>query len=142
MNPFDSHPVAYSLIHANLPVIFRSVASYPRSLINVAISGGLIYIHSHPKAVSALGWNPPFRAYTAVIWAFLASNVFLAIVPWIPPAPGYQVYERLPYFVSTLRGPRFRACVPRGLTDDQLTSYSCTAQWRWLLDLWVSRIGM
>ena len=100
--PFGPRPVVYILIHANSPTISRIVSSYPRSLINVFITAGLLYIHSRPKGVSVLGWDPPFRAYTTAIWVFLASNVFLVVVPWIPPAPGYQVYEHLPYFVSEL----------------------------------------
>ena len=112
-------------------MISRSVASYPRSVFNTFISAGLLYVHSRPKAVSVLGWNPPFRAYTTAIWFFFASNVFLVIVPWIPPAPGYQVYEHIPYFVSELRGSRFRVRVFQVLTAEYLVSYSCTAPWHW-----------
>ena len=106
---FDSHRFINNL---------RPVASYPRSLNNMFTSAGLLYIHSGSKAVSVLGWNPPFRAYTTAIWCFFTSNVFLVVVPWIPPAPGYQVYERLPYYVSELRGSRSRDRVPRVLTAD------------------------
>jgi len=91
-------------------MIFRLVSSYPLSLINAFISAGLLYIHLRPEAVSTQGWNPPFRACTAAVWFFFASNVFLVIVPWVPPAPGYQVYEHIPYYVSKLRS-RFRVCV-------------------------------
>ena len=100
VNLFDSWPVVHSLM------ISHPVAAYPRCLINVFISAGFLYVHLHLKAVSVLGWNPPFQAYTAVIWCFLVSNVFLVIVPWIPPAPGYQVYEHIPYYVSKPRGSR------------------------------------
>ena len=117
------------------------MSSYPLSLINMFISAGLLYIHSCPEAVPAQGWNPPFRAYTAVIWIFLASNVFLVVVPWIPPAPGYQVYEHIPYYVSKL-GSRFRVCVPRERTVDHLTFFSCTASWGWRLGSWALCIGM
>ena len=81
-------------------MIPHPVSSYPLALINMLISGGLLYIHSSPKSVQGSGWNPPFRAYTAAVWVFFASNVFLAVVPFIPPAPGYQVFERIPYYVS------------------------------------------
>ena len=70
------------------------------SLINMFISAGLLYVHLRPEAVPGLGWNPPFRAYTAAVWFFFASNVFLVVVPWVPPAPGYHVFERIPYYVS------------------------------------------
>jgi len=79
-----------------------TLASYPTSLINTFISAGLLYIHLRPKAVLALGWNPPFRAYTAAVWVFFATNVFLIIVPFIPPAPGYEVFEHIPYYLSCL----------------------------------------
>jgi len=78
------------------------VSSYPLSLINTFISAGLLCIHLRPEAAPGLGWNPPFRAYTAVVWLFFASNVFLITVPFVPPAPGYQVFEHLPYYVSEL----------------------------------------
>ena len=78
------------------------MSSYPLSLINMLISAGLLYIHSRPEAVSVLGWNPPFRAYAVAVWFFFVSNVFLVVVPLIPPAPGYHVYERIPYYVSEL----------------------------------------
>jgi len=93
-------------------MILRLVTSYPLSLINAFISAGLLYMHLRPGAVSAQGWNPPFRAYTTAVWFFFASNVFLVVVPWVPPAPGYQVYEGIPYYVSKLRS-RFRVSVPR-----------------------------
>ena len=102
-------------------MILCPVVSYPRSLINVFISAGLLYIHSRPKAVSVLGWTPPFQAYTAAIWFFFASNVFLVVVPWIPPAPGYQVYERIPYYVSKFRASRLES-VYRELIADNLAS--------------------
>jgi hypothetical protein len=89
-------------------MISRLVSSYPLSLINMFVSAGLLYIHLRPKAVSGLGWNPPFRAYTAVVWLFFASNVFLIVVPFVPPAPGYQVFEHIPYYVSEPRNPTIR----------------------------------
>ena len=108
VNLFDSLIMAYGLIHTNLSMIFCPVSSYPISLINMFVSAGLLYIHSRPKAVCMLGWNPPFRAYTAAIWFFFASNVFLVVVPFIPPAPGYQVFEHIPYYVSKPRNYRIR----------------------------------
>jgi len=96
-------------------MIPHPVSSYPFSLINMFISAGLLYIHSRPEAMSELGWNPPFRAYTGAVWAFFASNVFLVVVPFIPPAPGYQVFEHIPYYVSELRNCRIRVRVSREL---------------------------
>ena len=73
------------------------------SLINMFISAGLLFVHLRPDLVPGLGWNPPFRAYTAAVWFFFASNVFLVVVPWVPPVPGYHVFERIPYYVSEIR---------------------------------------
>lgn len=44
-------------------------------------------------------WHPPFRAYTPVVGFFFLSNIFLAFAPLIPPAAGFSVYEKLPYWV-------------------------------------------
>ena len=109
-------------------MVFLPVSSYPTSLIDMFVSAGLLYIHSRPKGAPELSWNPPFRAYTAAVWFFFASNVFLVVVPWVPPAPGYQVYEHIPYYVSDLHGLRFS--VLRELTVDHLAPFSCTALWR------------
>ena len=108
MNLFDFRPEAGGLIHTDLTMILHLVSSYPLSLINMFISAGLLYIHLRPEAVPGLGWNPPFRAYTAVVWFFFASNVFLVVVPFVPPAPGYQVFEHIPYYVSELYNSMIR----------------------------------
>ena len=142
VNPFDSRPVAYSSTHTQFSTTLCPVASYPSCVIDMLISAGLLYIHSRSKATSALGSNLPFRAYTAAIWFFLASNVFLVVVPWIPPPPEYQVYENIPYYVSKLCGSRFRVCMPQELTANHLASYSYTVSWHWRLGLWASCIGM
>ncbi|KAF9788570.1 amino acid transporter [Thelephora terrestris] len=81
-----------------------TLSSYPLSLINTLISAGLLYIHSRPQSDVAQDWNPPFRAYKAAIWFFFASNVFLVVVPFVPPAPGYQVFERIPYYLHCVVG--------------------------------------
>ncbi|KAF9652380.1 amino acid transporter [Thelephora ganbajun] len=99
---------AVSSVHVLLPppgdayLFVLSLSSYPSSLINTFISAGLLYIHLRPEAISALGWNPPFRAYTAAIWFFFASNVFLVVVPFVPPASGYQVFEHIPYYLHCI----------------------------------------
>jgi len=83
-------------------LFFLSLVSYSFSLINVSVSAGLLYIHLRPDAASAMGWNPPFRAYTGAVWFFFASNVFLVVVPFIPPAPGYQVFEHILYYLHCI----------------------------------------
>lgn len=89
------------------------VSSYPLALINMFVSGGLLFIHAPdnvlPKKLKALrasyDWLPPFRAWTPVVLFFFLSNIFLVCVPLMPPAQVYKVYDNLPYWVSF---PRYR----------------------------------
>ena len=139
---FNSCPPVYSFIHTNLLTIFSPVSSYAHSLINMSISAGLLYIHLHPDKMAALDWNPPFRAYTAAVWFFFVSNIFLVVAPFIPPAPGYQVFEGIPYYVSEPHNSGIRVECLGSLTTDYIASYSRTALWRWRLALWALHIGM
>lgn len=75
------------------------VSSYPHSLINTAIAGGLLFLHT--RWGRSWDWSPPFKAWPAVTVFFLVSNFFLVVVPLVPPAPGYSPFEHLPYFVSS-----------------------------------------
>ncbi|KAF7797669.1 hypothetical protein EIP86_008869 [Pleurotus ostreatoroseus] len=88
-------------------------SSYPLSLINMFVSGGLLLLHLPPHAPLhrlaemlkiTYKWHPPFRAYTSAIAFFFISNVFLAFAPLIPPAHGFKVYERLPYWLHVFTG--------------------------------------
>jgi hypothetical protein len=69
---------------------------YPLTMFNVLISGGLLLLYT--PAFKAYEWCPPFRAWKSIVIFFFLSNVFLAIVPMIPPSPGSDVYEHLPYW--------------------------------------------
>ncbi|KAG0706668.1 APC amino acid permease [Suillus ampliporus] len=71
-------------------------SSYPLTMFNLLISGGLLLLYT--PAFKSYAWRPPFRAWKFVVVFFFLSNVFLAIVPMIPPSPGSDVYERLPYW--------------------------------------------
>ena len=55
-----------------------------------------------PRSGARIVLEPPFRAYAAAVWLFFALNVFLAVVPWVPPALGYQVFKNIPYYVSDI----------------------------------------
>ncbi|PIL27658.1 transporter [Ganoderma sinense ZZ0214-1] len=91
-------------------LVMLNLSSYPLALINMFISGGLLFIHLPgiclPKKLEALrasyDWRPPFRAWTPVVLFFFISNVFLVSVPLIPPARGYKVYVHLPYWLHVL----------------------------------------
>ncbi|KAJ7062146.1 APC amino acid permease [Mycena amicta] len=77
-----------------------SMSSYSLTLVNTAVSFGLLLLHSSYRE----GWNwaPPFRAPRAVVVGFFLSNVFLAVTPLIPPAPGKETFERIPYYMHVL----------------------------------------
>ncbi|KAI0635331.1 amino acid transporter [Trametes polyzona] len=87
-----------------------NLSSYPLALINMFVSGGLLFIHLPdtflPKRLRALrasyDWHPPFRAWTPIVLFFFLSNIFLVAVPLVPPARGYRVYEYLPYWLHVL----------------------------------------
>ncbi|KAG2354975.1 amino acid/polyamine transporter I [Suillus spraguei] len=70
--------------------------SYPLTMFNMLISGGLLLLYT--PAFKSYEWCPPFRAWKSVVIFFFLSNVFLAVVPMIPPSPGSDVYEHLPYW--------------------------------------------
>jgi len=71
-------------------------ASYPLTIFNLLISGGLLLLYT--PMLKSYDWRPPFRAWKPVVVFFFLSNVFLAIVPMIPPSPGFEVYKHLPYW--------------------------------------------
>ena len=75
------------------------VSLYPSTIFNLLISGGLILLYT--PAFKSYGWSPPFRAWKSVVVFFFLSNIFLAVVPMIPPSPGFDVYVRIPYWVCT-----------------------------------------
>lgn len=78
------------------------MSSYPLSLINMLVSGGLLLLHIPLSGLaSQYAWNPPFKAYRAVITFFFVSNIFLVFAPLVPPAPGFRPYQTLPYWVRT-----------------------------------------
>lgn len=61
-------------------------------------------------------WNPPFKAYRWAVLLFLVSNVFLVVVPFVPPSSEQgRVYRRLPYWV---RLSPFRTSPTNHLTFD------------------------
>ncbi|KAJ5437910.1 High-affinity methionine permease [Penicillium daleae] len=75
-----------------------NLISYPLSIINVFVSGGLIYIYLN-KSTKYPNWNPGIRATLPVTVFFLLSNVYLVIAPYVPPDAGQNVYEQLPYYL-------------------------------------------
>ncbi|KAK7678702.1 hypothetical protein QCA50_018284 [Cerrena zonata] len=74
-----------------------NLSTYPCSLINMTVSGGLLLLKS---SVLKYEWDPPFKSWWFTTCLFFLSNIFLVVAPWIPPARGFQPYETLPYWAS------------------------------------------
>jgi hypothetical protein len=74
-----------------------SLISYPLSIINVFVSGGLIYIYLNRSKFPS--YSPAIRATLPVTFFFFLSNIYLTIAPYIPPDAGESVYKTLPYYL-------------------------------------------
>jgi len=74
--------------------------AYSVAMVNLFISGGLLLLYSQPY--QTYNWNPPFRAPMSIVVFFFISNAFLLVVPMIPPSPGHEIYQHLPYYVSKI----------------------------------------
>ncbi|TFK65494.1 APC amino acid permease [Pluteus cervinus] len=72
-----------------------SLSSYSTSLVFTFVSLGLLLLYT--PAYSVWDWDPPYRSPRVVTLIFFLSNVFLVVVPLIPPTT--RVYERLPYWL-------------------------------------------
>ncbi|EIM87629.1 high affinity methionine permease [Stereum hirsutum FP-91666 SS1] len=78
-----------------------NLVSYPFAIVNAFISFSLLYLYT-PWSRKKYDWSPPFRATWPVVLFFFLSNVFLAIAPLVPPAPGLSPYESLPYWLHVV----------------------------------------
>ncbi|KAL2259540.1 hypothetical protein VTK26DRAFT_6764 [Humicola hyalothermophila] len=74
--------------------------TYPGAWINSFVAAGLIYLQYQKSEP----WNPGWRTWLPVTVIFLLCNVFLAIVPFIPPADGDFWAEGYPYYVFPVVG--------------------------------------
>ncbi len=103
---------------------------YPFTFASLFVTAGLLFLHSpYAKARRAWAWDPPFKAWTIVTVFFFASNVFLIVVPLVPPTPGMEVFKSLPYWVCT-----HLISIPRKETTDsfiQLIKASRRRELRW-----------
>lgn len=80
------------------PFSLSPVSSYCITIINTLVALGLFLLYT--EGYRGWAWKPPFRAPKALVLAFFVSNIFLLIVPFIPPVPGSRTYQQLPYWVS------------------------------------------
>lgn len=72
--------------------------TYPGAWINSFVACGLIYLHFFRERE---GWTSPWNSPLPVNVFFLLSNLFLAIVPFIPPQKRTTTY---PYYVFPVVG--------------------------------------
>jgi len=79
----------------------RSVISYPLAVVNAFVAFALIWLYTHRKEWN---WSPPFKATLPVVVFFFLSNVYLVIAPFVPPPPGQNIYEHLPYYLHCVVG--------------------------------------
>ncbi|KAK7440411.1 hypothetical protein VKT23_017049 [Stygiomarasmius scandens] len=85
-----------------------NLISYPLNIFNALISFGLLTIYvkqyldryhtSDPDSTSQT-WSPPVRASLPITLFFFLANIFLVIVPLVPPSPGNEPYEAIPYWL-------------------------------------------
>ncbi|KAG8164065.1 hypothetical protein KVR01_005983 [Diaporthe batatas] len=73
--------------------------TYPGVWINGFVAAGLIYLQFKKSE----NWSSPWHTYLPVTLLFLAMNVFLAIVPFIPPTGSWDA-EGYPYYVFPVVG--------------------------------------
>ncbi|RVX73455.1 hypothetical protein B0A52_03097 [Exophiala mesophila] len=73
--------------------------TYPGAWINGFVALGLLYLQFNKSE----NWSSPFHTYLPVTLLFLASNAFLAIVPFIPPT-GPKDPEGYPFYVFPVVG--------------------------------------
>ncbi|KAK0723454.1 amino acid/polyamine transporter I [Lasiosphaeria miniovina] len=73
--------------------------TYPGAWINSFVAGGLIYLHYSKKE----NWTSGWYTYLPIIVVFLLSNVFLALVPFIPPDGDWNA-DGYPYYVFPVVG--------------------------------------
>lgn len=80
--------------------LILNLISYPFAVINMLISGGLLYLRFSPGS----SWQPVFAAWPPVTAFFFLSNIFLVVVPFIP-SQGASGYQHLPYYLHAVGGP-------------------------------------
>lgn len=77
-----------------------NVISYPLSVINAAISFGIVYLAFRPRP----DWAKVSLPAQLAAAFFGAANTFLFIVPLTKPPPGGEPYISLPYWTHAVAG--------------------------------------
>lgn len=87
------------LFETKTDVLTEQRYTYPGAWINSFVAGGLIYLHYNKKENWTSGWH----TYLPITLVFLLSNVFLVIVPFIPPDGDWDA-DGYPYYVFPVVG--------------------------------------
>jgi hypothetical protein len=67
------------------------------------VSAGLLHIYFYPKLYPT--WVPAIRSPVPLTIFFFASNVFLAVAPFLrPPNKEDNIYQHLPYYIHCIAG--------------------------------------
>ena len=72
--------------------------TYPGAWINTFVAAGLIYLHWNREKEQ---WDSPWHSWFIVNVIYMLSNIFLAVVPFIPPDVKSTSY---PYYVFPVVG--------------------------------------
>ncbi|KAF4126071.1 Amino acid permease [Geosmithia morbida] len=73
--------------------------TYPGTWINAFVGAGLIYLQWSKKE----NWSSSWHTYLPVSLLWLASNIFLVVVPFIPPT-GSWTADGYPYYIFPVVG--------------------------------------
>ncbi|PTD12120.1 hypothetical protein HYE67_009975 [Fusarium culmorum] len=73
--------------------------TYPGSWINGFVTAGLIYLHWSKSE----NWTSPWHTYLPISVIYLLANIFLALVPFIPPDGDWNA-DGYPYYVFPVVG--------------------------------------
>ncbi|KAL8413266.1 hypothetical protein RB594_004766 [Gaeumannomyces avenae] len=73
--------------------------TYPGAWINAFVAAGLIYLQWNKRE----NWTSPWHTYLPISVLYLLANIFLALVPFIPPEGNWNE-DGYPYYVFPIVG--------------------------------------
>ncbi|PBL01523.1 high-affinity methionine permease [Armillaria gallica] len=78
-----------------------SIQTYPARLFDLAMVTGIYWIRRR-RAKAGIP-RPEFRTWHIALWFSIAANIFVLVVPWLPPAKGAEPFS-FPYWVPWVTG--------------------------------------
>ncbi|KAF9005316.1 high-affinity methionine permease [Hymenopellis radicata] len=78
-----------------------SIQTYPSRLFDLALVIG-VYLIRRRRTKAGLP-RPEFVAWHIALWFSIAVNLFVLIMPWVPPTPGNEPFS-FPYYVPWVTG--------------------------------------